>query len=171
MSKVKNLLNTRQGCLTVLELIGSQHQKALWLCQCDCGNQIKRTTAALRKNTILHCIKCRVKNNHYAWKGYKDIAATHWSRIEIQAKERNILFDLSIEDAWTQYELQNRRCALSGVPIVFGISRQFTASLDRIDSNKGYTKDNIQWVHKTINRMKGSLPDDELKQWAYLIVK
>jgi hypothetical protein len=29
-----------------------------------------------------------------------------------------------------------------------------TASLDRIDNNKGYTKDNIQWLHKNINLMK-----------------
>ncbi len=29
-----------------------------------------------------------------------------------------------------------------------------TASLDRIDSSKGYTKDNIQWVHKHVNLMK-----------------
>ena len=29
-----------------------------------------------------------------------------------------------------------------------------TASLDRIDSTKGYSKDNIQWVHKDINCMK-----------------
>ena len=29
-----------------------------------------------------------------------------------------------------------------------------TASLDRIDSTKGYIDGNIQWVHKRINTMK-----------------
>jgi len=29
-----------------------------------------------------------------------------------------------------------------------------TASLDRIDNNLGYTINNIQWVHKDINRIK-----------------
>jgi len=29
-----------------------------------------------------------------------------------------------------------------------------TASLDRIDSSKGYVKGNLQWVHKDINMMK-----------------
>jgi hypothetical protein len=29
-----------------------------------------------------------------------------------------------------------------------------TASLDRIDSSKGYEEGNIQWVHKHINFMK-----------------
>jgi hypothetical protein len=43
------------------------------------------------------------------------------------------------------------------MPINFGCRRRgddVTASLDRIDSFKPYTDDNIQWVHKHINAMK-----------------
>jgi len=29
-----------------------------------------------------------------------------------------------------------------------------TASLDRIDSSKGYTPDNTQWLHKRVNKSK-----------------
>lgn len=29
-----------------------------------------------------------------------------------------------------------------------------TASLDRIQNDKGYIEGNVQWVHKDINRMK-----------------
>jgi len=32
-----------------------------------------------------------------------------------------------------------------------------TASVDRIDSNKGYIKGNVQFVHKDINLMKNVL--------------
>ena len=35
-----------------------------------------------------------------------------------------------------------------------------TASLDRIDSSRGYTLDNIQWVHKDLNKMKTNYPND-----------
>ena len=33
-----------------------------------------------------------------------------------------------------------------------------TASLDRIDSTKGYVRGNIQWVHKDINWFKRDYP-------------
>jgi hypothetical protein len=35
-----------------------------------------------------------------------------------------------------------------------------TASLDRIDSTKGYIEGNLQWVHRDINKLKKNLPDD-----------
>jgi len=57
------------------------------------------------------------------------------------------------------YERQNRKCAISGLPIVFGKhNTETTASLDRIDSAIGYEKDNIQWVHKDVNIMKNIFP-------------
>lgn len=31
-----------------------------------------------------------------------------------------------------------------------------TASLDRKNNNKGYTKDNIQWIHRNVNIIKHS---------------
>ena len=46
-----------------------------------------------------------------------------------------------------------------------------TASLDRIDSLKGYTEDNVQWVHKHINFMKGSLSENKFIEYCKLIVK
>jgi hypothetical protein len=38
--------------------------------------------------------------------------------------------------------------------------KTMTASLDRIDSSRGYTLDNIQWVHKDLNKMKTNYPND-----------
>lgn len=36
-----------------------------------------------------------------------------------------------------------------------------TASLDRIDNSKGYTEDNIQWVHSRVNLAKNKYPIEE----------
>jgi DNA adenine methylase len=60
------------------------------------------------------------------------------------------------------YLKQNGKCALSGTDIEFARTKQeylqgkTTASLDRINSSSGYTKNNVQWVHKWINKMKSN---------------
>lgn len=62
---------------------------------------------------------------------------------------------------------QGNKCAVSGLDIKLpsnytemstGVA---SASLDRIDSSKGYVKGNVQWVDKRINFMKQSLSDQE----------
>lgn len=44
-----------------------------------------------------------------------------------------------------------------------------TASLDRIDSSKGYLENNVQWVHKDINWMKQDYSHEEFLQYCKLI--
>jgi len=36
-----------------------------------------------------------------------------------------------------------------------------TASLDRIDSSKGYIEGNVQWVHKMVNMSKQQYTQEE----------
>lgn len=81
-----------------------------------------------------------------------------FSQIQWDARDRKIEFNLTIEYLWELYLLQKKKCALTGEDLCFGkytkdISR--TASLDRVDSAKGYIVGNVQWVHKDINLIKG----------------
>ena len=46
-----------------------------------------------------------------------------------------------------------------------------TASLDRIDSSLGYVKNNVQWVHKDINKMKQELNENYFKNLCKIIAK
>lgn len=55
-------------------------------------------------------------------------------------------------------EKQDNRCALSDIP--FEEQGKFSFSIDRIDSNKGYTKDNIQLVNQYINVMKSDMSQE-----------
>jgi hypothetical protein len=76
------------------------------------------------------------------------------------AKERGIPFNLTIQEALNQFKSQNGRCALSGIIITLtgytlnGVRSRCTASLDRVENNRGYSANNIQWLHKDINVMK-----------------
>ncbi len=58
-------------------------------------------------------------------------------------------------------------CPLSGRPLTYRTkARQTTAtaSLDRIDSTKGYDRGNVQWIHKAVNQVKMALPEDAFIQ-------
>jgi hypothetical protein len=95
-----------------------------------------------------------------AW-GYKDITSERWYSLLHSAKSRNLEVSIKIEDVWNLYLKQNKKCALSGLPVLYSKDRRkITASVDRIDSKKGYTLDNIQIVHRDINRLKLDFPED-----------
>lgn len=93
-------------------------------------------------------------------KGYGEISGAYWRRIITGAETRGICFEISTKDAWDLFIKQNGKCTLSGVKLIFSTNKnnknEQTASLDRIDSNQGYIKGNIQWIHKKFQKMKNS---------------
>lgn len=107
------------------------------------------------------------------FKGYGEISLTYFNRIVGTAKDRDLNFDIGIEYLWKLFLEQNRKCAISGLDLVFStnsrLQSQQTASLDRIDSNRGYIQDNLQWVHKDINIMKGRMPEHDFIRYCTLI--
>lgn len=111
------------------------------------------------------------------WKGYGEVSGTVICGIRNSAKQRNLEFDIDAKFLWELYLEQDGKCALSGTEIVFRFKEGHTqrtcqtASLDRIDSSKGYTKDNVQWVHKSIQRMKWDMSDDIFVKWCTMIAK
>lgn len=62
------------------------------------------------------------------------------------------------------YLRQGGMCALSGLPL-----HENVMSLDRIDSSKGYSKNNIQWLHLMVNRMKSNFVQSEFIDMCKLI--
>ncbi len=114
-----------------------------------CGHEC----AAVRKKQ-----SARKGSESPTWKGFAEISAAAWNGCKRAAKKRALEWDITIEDGWSIYLRQNKKCALTGLPIRFECQRKDpikrTASLDRIDSSKGYTIDNVWWVHKKINRCK-----------------
>lgn len=75
---------------------------------------------------------------------------------------RNKQWAITADEAIDVFEGQGGRCALTGMPLVTdGPFNDITASLDRIDNGAGYLVGNIQWVHKSVNFMRGDMPLDE----------
>lgn len=61
------------------------------------------------------------------------------------------------EDALIERILDSGKCCLSGRPLVFESNYITTPSLDRIDSDVGYTDANVQWVGASVNTAKATL--------------
>lgn len=136
-----------------------------WTCRCECGMDKVVPTRLLRN-------KRNTKSCGCSWKtGYNGISARHFSNIRSHATTRDLEIDISIQQIWDLYLRQNKKCAISGVLLKLESSRkkETTASLDRIDSSKGYVMDNVQWVHKTVNIMKSNLLEQDFIEWAKTI--
>lgn len=182
--KFFNLTGKKFGALTVLERSGvnDKNNRVQWVCLCDCGNTCLAVTHYLNSGKTTSC-GCRINNKgskSAIWTGYEEIAGTVWGHIINGANHRNISFDLTIEDAWELFLNQERKCALTNLPLSFSKtqmkfgndSRSYrTASLDRKDSKLGYIKENVQWLHKDINLMKNKFDETYFINMCKLIVK
>lgn len=78
------------------------------------------------------------------------------SALGIKSGRKRLDIDISKQYIERLYFEQGKKCAISGVNITLGND----ASLDRIDSALGYIKENVQWVHKDINIMKGTYSEE-----------
>jgi hypothetical protein len=162
---LKDLLFKKFYSLTVISARcgTSKEGKALYLCRCDCGKEKILPVSRVARGTIKSCgcIRYRKGKANPKFTGYEDITGEFWRNINTNARRRNVEVKVTLPEIWLLYLKQNRKCALSGKPIKFGNRYvETTASLDRIDSKKAYTSDNIQWLHKDVNFMKQEFPEN-----------
>jgi hypothetical protein len=80
-----------------------------------------------------------------------------FNRFSKLAKSRNIEWNLSLEEMFSSY---NEKCSLTGWDIDISYLN-CNASLDRIDNDKGYSLDNIQWVHTMVNMCKNKYKEED----------
>ena len=102
---------------------------------------------------------------------FKNGVSISWfNKFEKNAKKRKIDFDITIEDVLKVYIDQGKVCSLSGIPIGWTrMDKSHNISIDRIDSDKGYTTDNIQLVYPKINMMKFTYSQDEFIDLCRLV--
>lgn len=125
---------------------------------------LNNTTVEEFKNKQEEILKRKTKNRIY-----RTIYSPRYyhEHTKHSARRRKIEFNISKEFIMNLLDKQNNTCVLSGLDI--HLSNR-TASLDRIDSSKGYTEDNVQWVHKIVNFMKQKMSNQELIDMCKRIV-
>ena len=139
-------------------------RQGLW--KCDCGKEIPYKIYDVIRGNKQSCGCINFKGNKsWHWKGCGELTGLHWWKILRGAKSRKHKVKITIEDAWNQFLKQDGKCALTGEKLCLDY-KKCSASLDRVDSNKDYLIDNIQWVHININMMKHRYSQDEFILWC-----
>ena len=144
------------------------HTVSYWECLCNCGKIIKCSIGDLNRsgpNKSCGCYKGFYAKLAEDKKGAKsanlsgigELPGSYFFMLKTNAKIKKRIFEITKEYVWDLFLKQNKKCALSGIDLKFNTKHSIydgTASLDRIDSLKGYIEGNVQWVHKDINLMK-----------------
>lgn len=141
-----------RSCLICGEMITGKRIDAVY-CSQICGNKFRR-----RKHY-------RLNPELYKQKRFRDNAKTErriLSRIKARSKKTNIEFNLDIDDI-----VIPEFCPVLGIKLVRNYGSGFhpdSASVDRIDPKKGYTKDNVRIISARANLLKSDATVEELEK-------
>ena len=172
----KDLTGRIFGRWTAIKKVESnKHKRVQWLCKCSCelGTIKIMASCNLLNGSSKSCGCYKLEKAHKIhYKGTKDISGRYFTSLKVGAESRNIIFNIIIDEIQELLEKQEYTSNLSGVKICGSINttkrcstyKEQTASLDRINPTKGYTIDNVQWIHKDENFAKQSMNNDEFIQ-------
>lgn len=131
-----------------------------------CAHEWKASVAN-RTTRGSKCPNCKKLNSRGSknkkWSGYGDIGGRQWHCINREADRRKLNISVTIEDIWEVFLAQERKCRFTGILLTMWGKKDGkqigNACLDRIDSTKGFVKDNIQWIDKRLQLVKRNLTD------------
>ncbi len=154
---------------------------------CRCKKELPLTEEFFHVSNFLsdgfnsHCKECRKKSYHLRRSPEDNLEKLLNQRLidlKTRTKKKRVKYD-TILDFDLQYLLelwkkQEGKCAVSGISmthILFNGHSKTNVSIDRVNSNKGYTKNNIQLVCSIVNKMKLDMNIDELVYFCNKILK
>lgn len=172
MPRLIDLTGQPFGELIVLNRVGSVHTSSLWLCQCSCGRTTETTSGRLRSGDTRSCGQCeyaasRRSTSGKTWKCKNTLPPGQITRnatlknYQRNAKKRGFVWEISSE---LFNELTRNNCFYCGSP---PMNKRHTTGdpapfiyngIDRKDSGRGYTPDNVVSCCKICNRAKSNLP-------------
>lgn len=144
----------------------------------DCFD--KNIDKQFRAEKDSRCKEC--KRNAYLRRkeknrGSKDLNRLLYERfhgLKDRARKKDIQCNIDLQYLHELWNTQKGLCALSGIPMTyyFDSGRVPTnVSVDRINSNLGYIKGNLQLVCMAVNQMKSDLTIEQLKYFYKSILE
>jgi hypothetical protein len=141
------------------EKIGRKNYCSKKCCGIDNHNHLKQYV-----NENIKYLEPQRNNRRDEFTGLRE----HYRRI----KKRPHDYNVDLNDLLDQWNKQEGKCVYTGVELVHpnqngnNLNR---ASLDRIDSNLGYVKGNIQFISIACNHAKNSMTEYEMQEFMELI--
>jgi len=129
---------------------------------CPKGHEYEQTGKSLRKKCNNGCVECdRLLTNGSKRKRPDDHRIKdNLRKMRDRALSRGLSFDLDF--IWFKVNLPSF-CPVLGTKLEFGHGFN-SPSVDRLDSNKGYTKDNCIIISRRANRIKSDATLAELRK-------
>jgi len=95
-------------------------------------------------------------------------------QLKSQRLKQDIEYGITTEDVIDMWEMQGGKCALSGMLMThqrdgtYGDrkKKEFNASIDRINPQGPYVRENVQLVAARVNTMKHTLGEDMFMWWV-----
>lgn len=136
----------------------------------------KNVKSRFNRNYI--CKECQVVDRAERYSNLRDDLQDYLKRIirsaKMRASKSGIEFSLTYEQIQLMYNTQQGKCSMSGTAMTHHSSQErmeSNISIDRIDSSRGYTPDNVQLVSWRCNVIKGNMNNKELLRMCKLIIK
>lgn len=161
MPQIIDLSGNRVGHLTVLyrgedKIRPSGISVPRWVCRCDCGNLRLIEGSDLRRKTTVTC-GCHYGNTSGHKNKIHGLSKTPEYRSWLGINRR--IYDVSCKDyknyggrgikvdhRWSRYKHKGFNNFLNDM----GKMPDKSYSIERIDVNKGYTKDNCKWIKNNL---------------------
>lgn len=87
-------------------------------------------------------------------------------------KRRETISPITTDEVMDIWRRQDNKCAISGVAMTWGKGRIMptSVSIDRLDPDRGYEKDNVRLVCYQVNTFRGRWSDEQMLSMAKAIV-
>ena len=184
MAIIKNLVGKKFGRLTVVSMAKERGNRGQikWNCVCDCGNLHTVTGECLRsgKTKSCGCLKLEyIEKNKFKKNPNREeaILKVQYNHLIRRHNEKSLE---EVIDFKTFCQLSKSKCHYCGLDFSKSIEDRNSESktkkkisdvvlkingIDRLDSSKGYTKDNVVPCCKYCNNAKAEMTKKQFLEW------